>query len=496
MADSVDTAEPTSQGQSRLATKAEADALGHALGRPGVDHKLLGLVVHGIGEQPVGSTVKQVAWEFLPLARGIDQEATIAAKPVDEGDPAEVRIRFHGPNQELYELRFLEVWWAQAFEPPSFGAFLKGLWDFPRTLLGRADRRKGFRFWPERQYWGFAIWQRLLVDVAVFVLLPLLLPLLILVWLVGFLGTERFLPRWLLAGHRLLVNLATRQLGDAWVYFRNPWEASRIRVRFEERFNQVVELLQTDPEKGKTDAVFVIAHSLGSVVAYEALTGRRMTHLIQETFPAEGQPTFHFISVGSALNSAWDFVPDSERFRFYRRFASQVHWLNLWSGPDPVSRGQLRVPDACKIRRPDRFKQRTVLNQMDLFSDHSAYWNNVEQVIAPILDSITSGQLSSALQMNTQAREVRVRKLAALKALVWLVFPAAYFSLLLTGSSEWISGWAEETFLGGETWQRYLLAPALWAGLIAAVAVVVYSTVVKWVWDLFDGKLKYRRIGA
>ena len=493
MADRVDTAEPTSQGQGRLATEAEADALGHALERPGVDHKLLGLVVHGIGEEPVGSTVKHMAKEFLPLARGIDQEATIAAKPVDEGDPAEVRIRFRGPNQELYELRFLEVWWAQAFEPPSFGAFLKGLWDFFSTWLGRADRRKGFRLWAERRHWGFALWQRLFVDLAVLVLWPLLLLLLILVWIVEFLSTERFLPKWLLAGHRWLVNLATRHLGDAWVYFRNPWEASRIRVRFEERFNQVVELLQTDPEKGKTDAVFVIAHSLGSVVAYEALTGRRMTHLIQETFRAEGQPTFHFISVGSALNSAWDFVPDRERFRFYRRFAPQVHWLNLWSGPDPVSRGRLRLPDACTI---PRFDQRNVVNQMDLFSDHTTYWNNVEQVIAPILDTITSGQLSSALQMNTQAREKRVRRLALLKALVWLVFPATYFLLLLTGAGDWISGWAEGTFLGGEGWQRYLLTPVLWAGLMAAVAAGVYSTVVKWVWDLFDSKFKYRRIGA
>lgn len=480
---------------------AQAAARARPLRRVDVDHRLLGLVVHGIGEQPIGSTLKHVVNEFLPLIRArLDPEASVAAKPLDEGDPAEayiwfrVRKREEGQEKgESYELRFFEVWWARAFLPPSFGEFVLGLPTFISTWLKRPDRRT--RLWPERRYWGWSLWQRFVVDMAICLLLPVLVPLMLVLWLSESIGPQRFLPRWLLAAHRWLINIATRHLGDMWVYMRHPWEASRIRVRFEERFYQMINLIDGDAEKDKVDSVFVIAHSMGSVVAYEALTGRRITALIEERFPAKGRPTFHFISVGSALNSAWDFVPDSEKFRFYREFAPPVRWLNLWSGADPVPRGPLRLPAISdpdwKRGGPASFEDLDVVNQMDIFSDHSAYWNNAEQVIASILNAITSRRLGAALQMDTEARKRRVNRLAFLKALVWLVGPAVFVPLLLTGG-QGISDWAAQGFLGNETLRRHFLSPVLWAAVAAIGAVCVYSTVVKWAWDFWDRKVKYR----
>jgi len=81
--------------------------------------------------------------------------------------------------------------------------------------------------------------------------------------------------------------------------------------------------------------------------------------------------------------------------------------------------------------------------------------------------------------------------LAALKALAWLVFPAVYFLLLITGWGQWISGWVDQTFLEDKTWRRYALSPALWAAGAAAVTVVVYSTIIKWAWDYWDRKSGY-----
>lgn len=543
MSDTPDTAEPTAQARDEAVAQAEAAAQAAAqirpFQRPDVHRKLLGLVVHGTGGPRLGSMLRCVAEEFLPLVRKrLDPEAGIAAKPLDEGDPAEVSIWFRDPaKREVYELRFLEVWWAQAFEALSLGGFIAGLWGF---LLAWCRRRQT-RAWGTLRCLAWLIYvllQRIVVGVAVSVLVALFLPLLalttltevpclramlpgwlasthrrlvgvvtggqpmivelliivlspllvlllLLLWLVESVGPKRLLPAWLLDAHRSLVNMVTRHVGDLSIYMRQAWDASQIRVRFEERLHQVVELLQRDPQKAKVEGVFVIAYSMGSVVAYEALTGRRMTDLIQKTFSAQGRPTFHFISVGSPLNAAWDVVPESERFRLYREFAGNVHWLNLWSEDDPVPRGELRPP------YPNNIPDLPVVNQMDLFSDHFAYWNNAEQVIAPVLDTITQHRLSPALQMDPEARRSRVGVLAALKALAWLVFPAVYLPLAFTGAGQWISDWAERGFLDDETWQRYVVSPALWAAAGAAAAVALYSTLVKWAWDLWDGKVKY-----
>ena len=189
--------------------------------------------------------------------------------------------------------------------------------------------------------------------------------------------------------HRFLVNLLTKQFGDAWTYLDNAWEASRIRLRFEKDFASELEEALSDGKK--LDSVMVIAHSLGTVVAYEGLTGANISQLIESKFGGEGAPQLHFITIGSALNHIWRGAADWERFRFCRKLPSQVDWLNLWSDHDHVGSEPLRLPsDAWQARASASLpsfttplRQRRVVNQMDLFSDHSAYWNNAEEVVPP-----------------------------------------------------------------------------------------------------------------
>jgi len=533
--------------------------------RPHTDHRFLGLVVHGTGEQPHGDMLRHAAREFLPLIRNrIDDKASIAAKLLDEGEPAEVWIWFRYLG-EMYELRFLEVWWSHAFERIPLGPFIAGLWGFFWAWRGREDRRPrpagerslGRRTWREdRRSWvgllyrllrsiimhvaisvlaacailpmlfatlavcarlprmlphGAVQWlrrtqkrlakfvmygQATIVELMVIVVSPGLILLLLLLWLLESLPAKLLAPKSLLDAHRSLVNLLTRQLGDMWVYLLQPWEASQIRSRFEERFHQVVGLLDGPPDRTKVEAVFVIAYSMGSVVAYEALTGQRMIDLIQRKFPVQGPPTFHFISVGSALNPAWDFVPEGESFRFYRDLPPNVQWLNVWADYDPAARGPLRPPE--KIH--NRPLSHNVTNQMDLFRDHFVYWNNAEEVIAKILNTVTSPRLQDELKMKVRARRTRVSVLAPLKAVAWLVLPAVYFLLVITGWGQWISGWVDQTggwvdktFLDDKTWRRYALSPALWEAAAAASTALLYSTIFKWVWDYFDRRHKYDR---
>jgi hypothetical protein len=513
-----------------------------------IHHKVLGLVVHGIGEQKLGWTLKDVLGGFLPLVRRIDPTAGVDAKPLDEGDPSDVAIRFGGTPQggasgkiEGYELRFTEVWWARTFEPPS-------IYEMVFSVLGLATnfaRKRGARqggtlkclawllgfilahiirsvilvvFTPVFALLGMAMsvlpagprslvsrWragllsmaaygQRAIVDLLVigaapFVLLFVLMPLRILEFVIP----NKLMPEGVGTVHTTLVNILTRHLGDMWLYLYRPWEASRIRARFEQRLCDIAETIERDPDKDKVDAVMVIAHSMGSVVAFEAITGRRMTELINNSFAGPGKPKLYFVTVGSALNLAWDVVPKVERPRFYRPLPSEVEWLNVWSRFDPVALGDLRVPP--EAGGPLKYSWR-VVNQMDLLSDHVAYWNNAEQVLAPLLNLLTHHGFDARLNLDAVAREKRVQVLTAFKALAWLIAPVAGLAVAFAGGGAWITEQLLAVFGGeGSWWQDYVLSPA---GRFAAVAAcaglsaLIYSTVVKWVWDFWDRSAKYR----
>lgn len=90
-------------------------------------------------------------------------------------------------------------------------------------------------------------------------------------------------------------------------------------------------------------------------------------------------------------------------------------------------------------------------------------------------------------------REYRIGVLAAWKAIAWLSFPAVFIIMAWLGVGEQISDWAERGFLDGELWEGFVLAPLHWAAIAALVALGVYSTVVKWIWDTWDRRVKYVR---
>jgi len=508
---------------------------------PTVTRKSVGLVVHGMGEQPSGSALRHVANEFLPLIRArIDPRAGIAVSPLDGPGPAEVRIWFDAPANadggdgpgkpsERWEIRFIEVWWARSFGPATLGDMLGGTGRFVQTVAaglisawlanGRERRlsrllakraagrvgeqdfarqaagleqklaapRIGLRrlVYPSGGFWGPALAQRVIVDVMLLAGAAALLPLLLALSALRPVRTPRLLPPPAARAYDAVAGALTRHLGDLWVYLQQPWEASQIRGRFEERMHALLDGVEACP----VDSVFVIAHSLGAAIAFEALTGRRMTRRLQRVFGRRPAPQVHFISVGSALNSVWDIAPAAERFRFYRTLPPFVRWLDLWATTDPVSRGPLRPPVSLRALR---FDSRPVVNQMDAFSDHSAYWKNAEEVVAPILDRITCGTVHSLLQMDVAARRRRVEVLALAKALAWLVLPGVFVALVIGGGDGWVRPPAPNLVLG-KAWQRLLAAPTVWALAAAAVAVLLYSTVVAWAWNQWDRRARYRR---
>ena len=124
--------------------------------------KILGLVVHGIGDQKPGSTLRSFMKDFFPLSvpaftrrpqppqqqmrqkwrqqrqqpwRRRGRGSRMDVNPLDDNEKPEVTITFSVSRPDAphvrYQLIVREVHWAQAFAPPSLGGLLSGL----KTLL-------------------------------------------------------------------------------------------------------------------------------------------------------------------------------------------------------------------------------------------------------------------------------------------------------------------------------------------------------------------------
>ncbi|MDZ4278812.1 MAG: hypothetical protein U1B78_06715, partial [Dehalococcoidia bacterium] len=385
-----------------------------------------------------------------PASSGID------VRPLDDEGVPQVRLSFRKwldkehvakRRYEKYELLVREVHWAQAFEEPSFGGLAAGLVKLLTTwlrralrtgssapgrffwLLGRLLRRiendlivvvlmivllpifipvavialvGGWGGWLRRPGPGlrrlvslYAKFQPSVVELAVFVAWPLILLLYIALVVIESMGPLRaLLPDAVAKARRAVAGVATTYLGDVWAYAGQPWEASQIRTRFERRFQEFV-----DDEGEGAEAMFVIAHSLGCPVSYEGMSGGRMTKFIEDRFGPGKLPLLYF-TAGSALPAIWAVVPDDEAGRLHRPLTKHVHWEDFISEYDPVQSDFICAP----IDPPAEVSLPTVphhvVNQMDLFSEHNAYWNNAEQVLAPILDVITDRQFHDELRLQ------------------------------------------------------------------------------------------------
>jgi hypothetical protein len=509
-----------------------------------IDHRVLGLAIHGIGQQKLGTTLKYVLSEMLPLVRQIDKNSGVSARPLDEGDPAEVVIRFRGEstktaNVEGYELKFKEVWWANTFEPPAvtdmvfsmpalamrlaqrpgagplqamtflIGASLRRiLSDFAQVLLAvllavpalvatllslGAEQRIG-----EARRWFLlraahgqtAIAEIVVVLASPFVLVLVLMPLRV----IEFVIPSNLRPDGLAKFRLMLVKIFTEHLGDMWLYLYRPWEASRIRYRLEERFREIVEEVKDQNAEGRVECVMVIAHSMGAVVTYEALTGRRIRDLIDQNFGRDGQPKLYVATVGAGLNLAWRLVPEVEEGRLIRPLSTAASWHDFWTEFDPVPRGRLTLPPSlAALFKADRVEDHKVVNQVDVFSDHTSYWNNAEEVLAPLLDLATDHHFSERLNLNKAAREDRVYVLSGFKGLAWLAAPVTAAAVALGGGADLLTEQIVNVLgVSGDVTSALGALGAAGAG--AAAVVIVYSTLIKWRWNRWDRRVKYRPV--
>jgi len=93
-----------------------------------------------------------------------------------------------------------------------------------------------------------------------------------------------------------------------------------------------------------------------------------------------------FVSIGCILNIAWNpSIVSGGRFR--RFILSHIRWFNLWTRFDYGAAGPIE-PNGKSWLTGVSLKNRRVDNAGSLLLDHSSYWDNHEQVNAPLLEEL------------------------------------------------------------------------------------------------------------
>ncbi len=263
----------------------------------------------------------------------------------------------------------------------------------------------------------------------------LLLPVMFLVWAVSKFSTIPGLPSVVNFIKAKLDSFLLGSLGDIKVYLDEPIQARSVRAKLEAAIDKFHE---------EDRDIYIIAHSLGSAIAYETL-------VIEEN-RARVQRVKSLITVGSILPMIWRMK--SRRPSFDLPLPENLRWVNLWARYDPADAGPIKserikvaMPSfdpspPLKIEKGRRwlmpfadqghpgFKEIIVSNEDDFSTDHSGYWDNHHEVIPELVRQIW-GEGSSEATANYEyyeglrsfRRKLRIAVLSGPRLLSWCALP-------------------------------------------------------------------------
>lgn len=446
-----------------LAAEEEANATPPAGGpgpAPVVEPRPVGvLVVHGIGEQRRGTTLRQFG---DPLARAFDKRLhavggssqVLVDQKASAGEPAYFSISLSTPTRGAREVLVAESRWAESFQPASFNAMRgwavrRGLATM-RTAGARAvgglkssddrvsDLRQRFSDMSKAipfigglyravldPFSTLAAAIRLVLLLAALVaalglvVLSGLLPLVIVFLVVGRLWKK---TRGIASDAR--EGLAA-SLGDAFTFVRRPIDRAAMvaQVRYDLAWLS-----------GQVDEVVVVAHSLGSAVAVEALRPDGPHKEKVDTLYTLGNA---LAAVRVARRTNWWGLASFESMRL-----EGVRLIDMSSSQDVVTLGKLTAATG------EPYVYRRIDNEHSVLRDHTAYFDNAEQVLgvvmADLLERANLADEAGSLSPRVDAAGVlrRTRKnaetsatLAALLAVAGVVLAAS--AGLLQGFGRW-----------------------------------------------------------
>jgi hypothetical protein len=334
--------------------------------------------VHGIGQQSESYTVREFGGPLLHWLqewhKRRDLDLCVASSDLTYGEAAERPARFtvdlraaEGHPAQTWILA--EAWWAARLSAPNLDEMTWwGLKSAVVRSLGLAEVVvASFRKLPGSPKAIIEVVSSLLLFIgyvsAAVLSVPLILALYVLAQIPG--PVEQAVMG--------LRNFVQDQIGDFYTFMWDDIQAVHIR-------SSVAAAIHFLVEKRQCERIAVIAHSQGTVVAYDALCSGAV-------LPEDLARVKTFVTFGSALNNAWDrrLIP-ARTCRLRESLPATMHWINVWSAYDPVAGGELRTPS--HIRPPDEDIE--VTNWMNVILDHGGYFVNREEFWSRIAQEIES----------------------------------------------------------------------------------------------------------
>jgi hypothetical protein len=411
------------------------------------------IVIHGIGDEKRNATLQEAVnaltywfnhtaglalrpdgpgrvWIASQLPGDDDLDALAARAtlelepPASDGSDADV-------DAHRLVLHLREVWWAQAFGTPSIAEAIKWariqLRDqatrirFPtsqlddpaaeRPSIAPPGQLSGHPFKRPGSDARTARARRAMLNVLLWVygrvqfvwklaqwitLTPLISALLL---IIGFLRLFAFIPfvrsGLLTAMTRVVDYLALHWISSMEVYMLDYTRSSAIRHLFERELEDFL----GDPA---CDRIIVIAHSMGTVISYEGLC----TTLARPGWHRNDKQ-ITFICLAQGLRRFWLLQRTDVRRLRNPLPASVGRWVHFWARYDPVSAGPLSaaalprlVPEADPsgsdpypqlLASLSRCTNVQVVNTDSTFTDHTTYWQNLDEVVGPIAVELVAG---------------------------------------------------------------------------------------------------------
>lgn len=515
-----------------LNAKNDTDPVGQTPSRTGSYTGVV--VIHGLGIEQRNDTLQEALngityWfnhtsglEFRPTGPGrIWVETRLTLNSNIDADCSQATIWLeppaNGAQQRTAPLRLEmhEVWWAQSFGLPSAGHVLSWtLLQFFQVadrlspissgsgrlrVLHSDDRGKGDdphgtfssttppvrprRYpldWmlriPLFVYDGLQYFVNLL---AWIVGLPVIVVLLLIAMLFDKVSGIPGIPTIIQGVQTFFTLLSLHWLGSMQIYMEDYTWSSSLRERFQKELTEFL----ADPA---CESVVVIAHSMGTVIAYEGLT----TALELAQQDAAKKP-IRFVTLAVALRRLWQVARTEPRRLRGLLPMDTVTWYDFWARLDPVCAGPLdgsAIPRAHdwvgsendadpveKIREQlDRDVQHiSVVNRDNLLLDHISYWQNLEQVVGPIARLLVEGHpdLEAHVERHLATRHMilmRRARIATRNTVALIVAVAAFYSVMFINS---VWAWLSENVLAKALLGlRNLIGDAL-ASVFAPIAV-------------------------
>jgi hypothetical protein len=434
------------------------------------------LFVHGIGQQRESESIRWfggalVGWlsAWFGTRPSIRRPSIIASHLSYGGGlkgPArfELGVPAHGDGDQAVPDRewiIAEGWWAARISPPDFPGMVRwGLRSAGRSLhrlaiealdklrliaarLGSPQPLRPVARSDPGVFGAMIEFASTLVLALLYLAaLPVIYALLLILYVVSLVPIAEWRNFMLV---RVIEPFLVQGLGDFQTYLTDDVQAVHIRTRLAEDMRWLV-------EQERCDDLIVVAHSHGTVVAFDALASGTLPHL---------ERVRKLLTIGAALNNAWALHPESERMR--RPLPPNIFWVDFWSYYDPVPGGQLEralvdapelvtppsvlqaemswyeqyihpgaVPDGSRLP-PSGPLPRQVTNGMNVLTDHDGYFRNSEQFLSRLAAEIDvprgsykrSGFLPEELWKRTKRRRLRVTTLVGWRLAAMALFVLA-----------------------------------------------------------------------